>query len=53
MAQDFDPLKLSSPRIFVFRMLVFLVLCGLLVVILNRLLWRPLYRWAETRFRLD
>jgi NitT/TauT family transport system permease protein len=23
------------------------------VVILNRLLWRPLYRWAEIRFRLD
>jgi hypothetical protein len=34
MAQDLDPLKLSSPRIFLFRMLVFLILCALVVVIL-------------------
>jgi hypothetical protein len=39
MAQEFDPHKLSSPRIFLFRMLVFLVLCGLLVVILYRQIW--------------
>jgi hypothetical protein len=39
MAQDFDPHKLSSPRIFLFRMLVFLVLCGLLVVVLYRQIW--------------
>jgi hypothetical protein len=39
MAQDFDPHKLSSPRIFLFRMLVFLVLCGLLVFVLYRQIW--------------
>src|SRR5712692_766314 len=33
---DIDPFKVSSPRIFLVRMLVFLVLGGLLVVILNR-----------------
>src|SRR6266571_2579583 len=31
MARDFDPFKLSSPRIFLVRMLVFLVLCALVV----------------------
>jgi hypothetical protein len=36
MARDLDPFKLSSPRIFLFRMLVFLVLCGLVVVVLYR-----------------
>jgi hypothetical protein len=36
MARDLDPLKLSSPRIFLFRMMVFLVLCALLVVILYK-----------------
>jgi hypothetical protein len=36
---DIDPFKVSSPRIFVVRMLVFLVLGGLLVVILNRQIW--------------
>jgi hypothetical protein len=30
MARDLDPFKLSSPRIFLVRMLVFLILCGLL-----------------------
>ena len=39
MAQDFDPHKLSSPRIFLLRMLVFLVLCGLLVFVLHRQIW--------------
>src|SRR6266511_1191472 len=29
MAQDIDPFKLSSPRIFLVRMLVFLILCAL------------------------
>ena len=29
MARDLDPFKLSSPRIFLVRMLVFLILCGL------------------------
>src|SRR3979490_2836343 len=36
MARDLDPLKLSSPRIFLVRMTVFLVLCALLVVILGK-----------------
>jgi hypothetical protein len=36
MARKFDPHKLSSPRIFVVRMLVFLVLCGLIGVVLYR-----------------
>src|SRR5712692_11729866 len=36
MAQDIDPFKLSSPRIFLVRMLVFLVLCALVVVILYK-----------------
>jgi hypothetical protein len=35
MARDLDH-KLSSPRIFLFRMLVFLILCALLVVVLER-----------------
>jgi hypothetical protein len=36
MARDLDPFKLSSPRIFLVRMLVFLTLCGLLVVVLYK-----------------
>src|SRR6202043_2514562 len=36
MAHDLDPLKLSSPRIFLIRMMVFLVLCALVVVILYK-----------------
>src|SRR5437763_144469 len=39
MAQDLDPLKLSSPRIFLVRMMVFLILCGLIVVVLYRQIW--------------
>ncbi len=39
MANDLDPLKLSSPRIFLVRMLVFLILCALIVVVLNRQIW--------------
>jgi uncharacterized membrane protein len=35
-SKEFDPFKLSSPRIFLVRMLVFLVLGGLLVFILQR-----------------
>jgi hypothetical protein len=31
--------KVSSPRIFLFRMLVFLVLCGLIAVLLQRQIW--------------
>src|SRR5262249_8007639 len=36
---DLDPFKLSSPRIFLVRMLVFLILCALVVVVLNRQIW--------------
>jgi hypothetical protein len=36
---DIDPFKVSSPRIFLVRMLVFLVLGVLLVVILNKQIW--------------
>lgn len=36
MARDVDPFKLSSPRIFLVRMLVFLILCGLLAFILYK-----------------
>jgi hypothetical protein len=39
MAQDIDPFKLSSPRIFLVRMMVFLILCGLVVVVLYRQIW--------------
>lgn len=31
--------RLSSPRIFLVRMLVFLILCGLIVIVLNRQIW--------------
>jgi hypothetical protein len=36
MARDLDPFKVSSPRIFLFRMLVFLVLCALILVVLHQ-----------------
>jgi hypothetical protein len=39
MAQDVDLLKLSSPRIFLVRMLVFLILCALIVVVLHKPIW--------------
>jgi hypothetical protein len=39
MARDLDPFKLSSPRIYLVRMLVFLILCVLLVVILYKQIW--------------
>ena len=39
MAKDLDPLKLSSPRIFLVRIVVFLILCALVVVVLNRQIW--------------
>jgi hypothetical protein len=38
-AQDVDLLKLSSPRIFLVRMLVFLILCLLLVIVLHKQIW--------------
>jgi len=39
MAQDIDPFKLSSPRIFLVRMMVFLILCALVVIVLNKQIW--------------
>ncbi|MBV8838147.1 MAG: flagellar motor protein MotA [Alphaproteobacteria bacterium] len=36
MARVIDPFKLSSPRIFLVRMLLFLILCSLVVVVLHR-----------------
>jgi hypothetical protein len=39
MAQDLDPLKLSSPRIFLIRMLVFVILVALVAVVLYRQIW--------------
>jgi hypothetical protein len=39
MAQDVDPFKVSSPRIFLVRMLVFLILCSLIVVVIHPQIW--------------
>jgi hypothetical protein len=39
MARDLDPFKLSSPRIYLVRMLVFLIIGVLLTVILYRAIW--------------
>jgi hypothetical protein len=39
MARDLDPFKLTSPRIFLVRMLVFLILCALVTVILYKQIW--------------
>jgi uncharacterized protein YneF (UPF0154 family) len=36
MAKELDPLKLSSPRIFLFRMMVFVVLGGLITFVLHK-----------------
>ncbi len=36
MTKELDPLKLSSPRIFLFRMLVFVVLVGLIAFVLHK-----------------
>ena len=36
MAKEIDPLKLSSPRIFLFRMLVFVILVGLVAFVLHK-----------------
>ncbi len=36
MANTSDPARLTSPRIFLVRMLVFLVLCGLIAFVLQR-----------------
>jgi hypothetical protein len=39
LRQDIDPFKVSSPRIFLVRMLVFLTICALMVVVLNKQIW--------------
>jgi hypothetical protein len=39
MAQDVDPFKVSSPRIFLVRMVVFLILCALIVVVIHPQIW--------------
>jgi hypothetical protein len=36
MAKELDPLKLSSPRIFLFRMLIFIILCGLIAFLMQK-----------------
>ncbi|MBX9709614.1 MAG: flagellar motor protein MotA, partial [Xanthobacteraceae bacterium] len=36
---DIEVTKLSSPRIFLVRMLVFLILCGLILVVLYKQIW--------------
>jgi uncharacterized protein YneF (UPF0154 family) len=36
MAKELDPLKLSSPRIFLFRMMVFVILGGLVAFLLHK-----------------
>jgi hypothetical protein len=39
MAHDHDPFKVSSPRIYLVRMLVFLILCALIIVVLHQQIW--------------
>jgi hypothetical protein len=39
MAQEHDPFKLSSPRIFLVRMTVFLILCALIVIVIHKQIW--------------
>src|SRR3979490_2290169 len=39
MANDLHSLKFSSPRIFLVRMSVFLILCALVVVVLYKQIW--------------
>jgi hypothetical protein len=39
MARDLDPLKLSVPRIYLIRMVVFLILGALLAVVLYKQIW--------------
>jgi hypothetical protein len=39
MAQDHDPFKVSSPRIYLVRMLVFLILCALIVIVIHQQIW--------------
>jgi hypothetical protein len=37
--QDIDPFKLSSPRIFLIRMMIFLILCALILVVIYKQIW--------------
>jgi hypothetical protein len=39
MAKDIDPFKVSSPRIFLVRMLIFLILCSLILVVIHPQIW--------------
>ena len=39
MAQDHDPFKVSSPRIYLLRMTIFLILCALIVVVIHQQIW--------------
>ena len=39
MAKELDPFKVSSPRIFLVRMLIFLILCSLIVVVIHPQIW--------------
>jgi len=39
MAKDVDQFKVSSPRIFLVRMLIFLILCSLIVVVIHPQIW--------------
>ena len=39
MAKDIDPFKVSSPRIFLVRMLIFLILCSLIIVVIHPQIW--------------
>jgi hypothetical protein len=39
MAQDHDPFKVSSPRIYLARMLIFLILCALIVFVIHQQIW--------------
>ena len=39
MAKDVDPFKVSSPRIFLVRMLIFLILCSLIIVVIHPQIW--------------
>src|SRR5262249_49609240 len=39
MAQEIDPFKLSSPRFFLVRMVVFLTVCALVVIVFYKQIW--------------
>jgi hypothetical protein len=39
MAQEIDPFKLSSPRIFLVRMVLFLAICALVVIVFYKQIW--------------